>query len=105
MANKRLIVLIMGLTVVLGFAMKPVTLTQHQHQNYDTSLQDSTKSTPRADKNAPLCILEGKVISKSELDKINPNAIESINILKGKDALKAYGKDGKNGVIHITLKK
>ena len=105
MANKRLIFFIMGLMVVVGFAMKPITVTQHQHQNYDTSLQDSTKSTPKADKNAPLCILEGKVISKSELDKINPNAIESINVLKGKDALQAYGKAGKNGVIQITLKK
>ena len=87
MANKRLLFFLMGLMVVLGFAMKPVTVTQHPHQNYDTSLQDSTKSTSKADKNAPLCVLEGKVISKSELDKINPDAIESISVLKGKNAV------------------
>ena len=105
MANKRLLFFLMGLMVVLGFAMKPVTVTQHPHQNYDTSLQDSTKSTSKADKNAPLCVLEGKVISKSELDKINPDTIESISVLKGKNAVNAYGKAGKNGVIQITLKK
>ena len=105
MANKRLLFFLMGLMVVLGFAMKPIIVTQHQHQNYDTSLQDSTKSTSKADKNAPLCVLEGKVISKSELDKINPDAIESISVLKGKNAVNAYGKAGKNGVIQITLKK
>jgi len=105
MANKRLLFFLMGLMVVLGFAMKPITVTQHQHQNYDTSLQDSTKSTSKADKNAPLCVLEGKVISKSELDKINPDAIESFSVLKGKNAVNAYGKAGKNGVIQITLKK
>ncbi len=105
MANKRLLFFLMGLMVVLGFAMKPVTVTQHPHQNYDTSLQDSTKSTSKADKNATLCVLEGKVISKSELDKINPDAIESISVLKGKNAVNAYGKAGKNGVIQITLKK
>lgn len=105
MGNKRLLFFLMGLMVVLGFAMKPVTVTQHRYQNYDTSLQDSIKSSPKADKNTPLYILEGKVISKSELDKINPDAIESISVLKGKDALKAYGKAGKNGVIQITLKK
>jgi len=105
MANKRLLFFLMGLMVVLGFAMKPITVTQHPHQNYDTSLQDSTKSTSKTDKNAPLCVLEGKVISKSELDKINPNAIESISVLKGKNAVNAYGKAGKNGVIQITLKK
>ena len=105
MANKRLLFFLMGLMVVLGFAMKPIIVTQHPHQNYDTSLQDSTKSTSKADKNAPLCVLEGKVISKSELDKINPDAIESISVLKGKNAVNAYGKAGKNGVIQITLKK
>jgi hypothetical protein len=105
MANKRLLFFLMGLMVVLGFAMKPITVTQHQHQNYDTSLQDSTKSTSKTDKNAPLCVLEGKVISKSELDKINPDAIESFSVLKGKNAVNAYGKAGKNGVIQITLKK
>jgi hypothetical protein len=105
MANKRLLFFLMGLMVVLGFAMKPITVTQHPHQNYDTSLQDSTKSTSKADKNAPLCVLEGKVISKSELDKINPDAIESFSVLKGKNAVNAYGKAGKNGVIQITLKK
>ncbi|MCF8319147.1 MAG: TonB-dependent receptor plug domain-containing protein [Sphingobacteriaceae bacterium] len=105
MANKRLLFFLMGLMVVLGFAMKPVTVTNHPHQNYDTTIQDSTKSTSKADKNAPLCVLEGKVISKSELDKINPDAIESINVLKGKNAVNTYGKAGKNGVIQITLKK
>jgi hypothetical protein len=105
MANKRLLFFLMGFIVVIGFAMKPVTVTQHQHQNYDTSLQDSTKSTSKTDKNAPLCVVKGKVISKSELDKINPDAIESISVLKGKNAVNAYGKAGKNGVIQITLKK
>lgn len=105
MANKRLLFFIMGFIVVLGFAMKPVTVTQHQHQNYDVNVQDSTKRNPKVDKNAPLCVLEGKVISKSELDKINPDAIESISVLKGKNAVYAYGKAGKNGVIQITLKK
>jgi len=105
MANKRLLFFLMVFMVILGFAMKPVTVTHHKHQNYDVNVQDSTKSTSKADKNAPLCVLEGKVISKSELDKINPDAIESINVLKGKDALQAYGKAGKNGVIQITLKK
>ena len=105
MANKRLLFFLMVFMVILGFAMKPVTVTHHKHQNYDVNVQDSTKSTPKADKNAPLCSLEGKVISKSELDKINPDAIESISVLKGKNAVNAYGKAGKNGVIQITLKK
>jgi hypothetical protein len=32
-----------------------------------------------------------------ELDKIDPNLIESMNVLKGK-CLRKYGRDGENGL-------
>ncbi|WP_299675728.1 TonB-dependent receptor plug domain-containing protein [uncultured Dokdonia sp.] len=35
---------------------------------------------------------------------ISPDNIESVNIIKGKAATTAYGKDGKNGVVVIKLK-
>ena len=36
---------------------------------------------------------------------LNPNEIESINVLKGEAAIKKYGDKGKDGVIEITTKK
>jgi TonB-dependent SusC/RagA subfamily outer membrane receptor len=36
---------------------------------------------------------------------INPDDIESINVLKGESATAIYGKRGENGVILITMKK
>jgi outer membrane receptor for ferrienterochelin and colicin len=39
-----------------------------------------------------------------ELDKLDPNLIESMNVLKG-NALEKYGEDGANGVIEIITKK
>ena len=52
-----------------------------------------------------LIILDGKIIDKAKMDAINPKDINSVNVLKGKDAKSIYGRQGKNGVVLITLKK
>ncbi|MFC5626400.1 Spy/CpxP family protein refolding chaperone [Algoriphagus winogradskyi] len=56
--------------------------------------------------NAPLYILETKGGMKefTDFSKINPDDIESINVLKNKSAKDTYGEKGKNGVIIIKLK-
>ncbi|MHB9055262.1 MAG: M56 family metallopeptidase [Paludibacteraceae bacterium] len=54
--------------------------------------------------NPPLYILDGKEISKIQMDKINPADIESVSVLKNSSATGIYGEKGKNGVIIITLK-
>ena len=38
------------------------------------------------------------------MNTISPNAIQSINVLKGETALNKYGDKGKNGVVEIFLK-
>ena len=54
----------------------------------------------------PLIIIDGKDAGEDiNLDSLDPNTIESINVLKGPSAEKAYGEKGKNGVVEITLKK
>ncbi|TLG99033.1 hypothetical protein BZARG_03350 [Bizionia argentinensis JUB59] len=53
----------------------------------------------------PLIIIDGKVATKNAMDKLNPNSINSVNILKDKTATIKYGNKGKNGVIIITTKK
>jgi len=54
----------------------------------------------------PLIIINGKETGGDiNLDSLDPNTIESINVLKGPSAEKAYGEKGKNGVVEITLKK
>ena len=39
------------------------------------------------------------------MEAIDPNTIESVDVLKDKVATKKYGKKGENGVILITTKK
>jgi TonB-dependent SusC/RagA subfamily outer membrane receptor len=52
----------------------------------------------------PLFILDGKWIDY-DINKIDPNDIESITVLKDSTAVKTYGTKGKNGVILIKSKK
>ena len=50
-----------------------------------------------------LIVIDGVI--ETDINKIgNPETIESINVLKGKDAIEKYGHKGKNGVIEITTK-
>ncbi|CAH8281769.1 BlaR1 peptidase M56 [Mariniflexile fucanivorans] len=50
-------------------------------------------------------ILDGKEVKKEVYDKIYPDEIESVNVLKGNAAIKKYGNKAKNGVVEITTKK
>ena len=72
---------------------------------------------PMARAQQPIFIVNGVRLDKCEnastttaanplpLAEINPDAIESIEVIKGAAAAKQYGADGANGVITVTLKK
>lgn len=51
-----------------------------------------------------LVIVDGKETTKAEMEKINPDKIASIDVLKDKASAEKYGEKGKEGVILITLK-
>ncbi len=54
-------------------------------------------------KENPMIIVDGKVTDKKVLEKLSPDNIESINIIKDKQAMKKY--NATNGVIIVTTKK
>lgn len=56
------------------------------------------------DGESPLVYVDGKKVSREYLENLNPNKIESIEILKGESATKAYGKAAKNGVVLVKTK-
>jgi TonB-dependent SusC/RagA subfamily outer membrane receptor len=61
-----------------------------------------------SESNQPLMILDGKILegqNDNNLKKIDPNDIASVDVIKDKSAVAAYGEKGKNGVIVITSKK
>jgi Antirepressor regulating drug resistance, predicted signal transduction N-terminal membrane component len=53
----------------------------------------------------PLYIVDGKIISGEEMQKMNHDDIESVSVLKDKTSTELYGEAGKNGTIFITTKK
>ena len=56
-------------------------------------------------KEKPLIIIDGVEQTKDDaIDKLNPNIIESISVLKDESSVKLYGERGKDGVILITTK-
>jgi hypothetical protein len=54
--------------------------------------------------NTPLIVVDG-VVRDIDVNKIDPNTIESISVIKGESGKKLYGEKGKEGVIEITTKK
>ena len=56
-------------------------------------------------KDNPLIVIDGVITSESNLKDINPNNIQSINVLKGEKATAKYAEKGAYGVIEITTKK
>ncbi len=75
------------------------------HQRMMRGKSNITMMGARLD-DQPLIIIDGKEAGEDiDLDSLDPNTIESINVLKGPSAEKAYGEKGKNGVVEITLKK
>lgn len=53
----------------------------------------------------PLFILDGVEADSNILRRLDPNKINSINVLKDRVAFDKYGEKGNNGVIEIILKK
>jgi bla regulator protein BlaR1 len=53
----------------------------------------------------PLILVDGKEIPAADINKINPKAIESMNVINGENTVKKYGNKAKDGVIQITTKK
>ncbi|MEP6466521.1 MAG: N-acetylmuramoyl-L-alanine amidase [Parafilimonas sp.] len=65
----------------------------------DSTAIKSNKNVPR-----PLYVLNGKIIKEEEMKNIEPKTIESLYVLKDKDATDKYGDKGKYGVIEMYLK-
>lgn len=68
---------------------------------YEVKKNDQNISSDKNEE--PLYIVDGKEVSSESIKNILPNTIDSINVLKGNNAINKYGEKGKNGVIEITL--
>jgi len=103
--------------VVVGYGTKSPTSYYTSNLTYTTC--DSGKNLPNfttgrirginfskdsTSSGQPLIIVK-KVISKEELNEIDPSNVESFEVLKDKSATNQYGEGAANGVIIVTMKR
>ena len=69
----------------------------------NSSVAQTETKVKQSQKTAPLLIIDGKVDHQTKLNEINPEKIESMNVLKGESAEKKYGI-GVQSAIEIKMK-
>ncbi len=65
--------------------------------------EQETEEEEKEDLN-PLFIIDGREVKMEEVNKLIPEEIESVNVLKGQKALDKYGERAKYGVVEIKSK-
>ena len=55
--------------------------------------------------NQALIVIDGVISTSQVLANLDPNLIESVNVIKGANGAALYGSDGSNGVFIVTTKK
>jgi len=76
----------------------------------DNGIDPDTRFTLRGNRhingnNYALVVLNGVPVSPNEVNTINPDDIESVNILNGAGAAALYGSEASNGALVITTKR
>jgi len=82
-----------NLIIVRTKSRKPSGIVIKETGNESTGISDNV-----------LVIIDGENSSKSEIEKIDPSEIESIEVIKGKEVSKKYSDKDHDGVIIITRK-
>lgn len=89
-----------GKVSVIGYGTTPKDESMTVYPSNNFHLKNAADA-----KNQPLIVVDGIINPIQNMDKINPNDIESINVLKGESATAKYGEKGNNGVLEIKMKK
>jgi len=81
-----------------------------QIQTSDNSINPQVRVTLRGTRsitgnNQALTVVDGVIVENSFIARLNPNDIESWDILKGASASAIYGSEASNGVLIITTRK
>lgn len=84
--------------------LREVKMDSIKFTKSDKERFDFQNSINKLGKTNPLFMLDGKIVDKDEFNNIDPNSIKSIEVVKANKALEAFGEEGKNGVIKVTLR-
>jgi TonB-linked SusC/RagA family outer membrane protein len=78
-----------------------------QQRNFDPNEQKlniNVRGLGTMNNNTPLVVIDGLVTDSGSFDKLNPNDIESVSILKDAGSAAIYGSRAANGVLLVTTK-
>lgn len=74
-------------------------------QSYNSNnLTELASKLDNPSTNPPVVVVNGKKVNSTELKKVEPNSIATVNVYKNKYATSIYGEKAKNGVVFITTK-
>jgi TonB family protein len=82
-----------------------MAITKYGTKGQNGVVEITTRKGSSASKNKPLIVIDGAIAVNQDMDKIDPETIESVSALTNESAIALYGEKGKNGVVSITLKK
>jgi len=85
--------------VLFDFITSPIFITKD-----DDAIKKHKVVKIETDGKEPLYLIDGKEITREEMNNINPETIDKVEVLKGDDATEKYGDKGKYGVVIITTK-
>ncbi|MEL4308239.1 M56 family metallopeptidase [Joostella sp. CR20] len=83
---------------------KQIVIEEKSPASEITSTAAHKTQSITSDGTDPIYVLNGKIITREQLESVDPNTIESINVLKDENAIKKYGEKAKDGVVEINLK-
>lgn len=67
--------------------------------------QQRPTAANNSDPSMPTYMVDGKITPYAQVVKINPSTIESMNVFKGEEAIKKFGKKYPHGLVMVQLKK
>lgn len=78
---------------------------ENESQGSDSFSHTTNLKSEHSEKESVLFIVDGKEISPSEFENtIRSTDVKEMNVLKGDEATKKYGRKGKHGVVEVLLK-
>src|SRR5690606_8573697 len=92
-----------NLTQALAGRLPGVTAVQGSGKPGSNAASILIRGQPTFGNASPIVIVDG--IERQDFGNIDPNEVESINILKDASATAVYGIRGANGVIVVTTKR
>lgn len=93
-----------NVTQALQGASPSLNIQQRSMNPNDNALNINIRGVSTMNSNTPLIVIDGLVSESGSLNKLNPNDIESVSVLKDAGTAAIYGSRSSNGVILVTTK-